>query len=429
MKFTQIYSRKILTTRQKIVLYSVLTVCVFAFMYTYFLIAYMQNAMVVSIADASPHIRIFFNRDKDAENIEQYLKNKKQVARFDTGILIEDDFVVTTRKQATETFKAGEIFFSGTKKIQFVGYSFDCEDYRPPVLLENVYSKKNRDLTNRRPNNEPIRIMTDQRENEKKENWCIVSKNLTSIFPLGPSAFGDAFTLSASGDNKSEITFRTAGYLSDSPLVINSSSAKCIVYAKKDKLLDFFANHKKCHIIDVVLNDRLASDSIVQEIKDKFPMLSVECWKNNNPTAIPFLSGIKRVAFIGTGAIIFLAIIGISILITMLILDKVKQLAIIYAMGCSAFQLRLIFLYLGLRVAVFSLILGGFGAWSLACLSKPFWDEVMENFCSNPNFTIAYSLSEIGIFATTIVAVCLLASWIPTKYIVESDPIDNLRNE
>ena len=429
MKFTQIYSRKILTTRQKIVLYSALTVCVFAFMYTYFLIAHMQNAMVVSIADASPHIRIFLNKDEGSENVEQYLKNKKQVTRFDAGILIEDDFVVTTRKQATEIFKAGEIFFSGTKKIQFVGYSFDREDYRPPVLLENVYSKTNRDLTNRRPNDEPIRIMTDQRENEKKENWCIVSKNLTSIFPLGPSAFGDAFDLSLSGGEKSKITFRTAGYLSDSPLVINSSSAKCVVYAKKDKLLNFFANHEKRHIIDVVLNDRLAVDSIILEIKDKFPMVSVECWKTNNPTAIPFLSGIKRMAFIGTGAIILLAVIGISILITMLILDKVKQLAIIYAMGCSALQLRLIFLYLGLRVAVFSLVLGVFGAWITAYLSKPFWDEVMKNFCSMPNSIIAYSWSEIGVFATIIIVSCLLASWIPTRYIVEADPINNLRNE
>ncbi|MBQ8754105.1 MAG: FtsX-like permease family protein [Lentisphaeria bacterium] len=429
MKFTQIYSRKILTARQKLVLYSVLTICVFAFMYTYFLIAYMQKAMLLSIADSSPHIRIFLKQGDSYANIAQYLKSSKQVSRFDTGILIENDFTVTTRKQATEIAKPGEIFFSGIKKIQFIGYSFANEDYRPPVLLENVYSKTNRDLTNRRPKDEPIRIMTDQRENEKKENWCIVSKNLTNIFPLGPSAFGDVFEILTLGGEKSKITFRTAGYLSDSPLIINSSSTKCVVYVKKNNLIKFFNNYEKHNIIDIVVTDRLAVDSIVQELKEKFPTVSVECWKTYNQTAIPFLFGIKRVAFIGTGAIIFLAVIGISILISMLILDKIKQLAIIYAMGCTAFQLRMIFLLLGLRVAIFSLVIGGFSAWGVASLSRTFWGDIMKNFCSMPHSAIVYSVPEICFFAVIIIAACLIASWLPTKYIVNSDPINNLRNE
>ena len=244
MKLVRAYSSKILSARQKVILFSSVSICVFAFSYTYLAVKYMQNAMIISVADTQPHIRLYLASNDDSPKILDFLRKKKGIARADAGVLVEGEFNVVSRHQPTQIGKKGEIHFTGSKKIRFVGYSFYPEEYRPPVFLENVYSKSNRELAERRPNDEPIRIITDQRENEKKENWCIISKNLTSIFPLGPSAFGDLFevvSINNMGEAK-HISFRTAGYLNDSPLTINNSTLPCVIYTKRKILEDNFSN-------------------------------------------------------------------------------------------------------------------------------------------------------------------------------------------
>ena len=429
MTFTQFYSKKILTRRQSAVLYGSVIICLIAFTYTYFATEYIIAAMLGSIADTSPHIRIFVPSQTEADAIVE--KYKTKALRIGTGIVVEKDFYVQSRKMATEIGKPGEIYFAGTKRIKFVGYPFNHESYRPPILLENVYSRANRELTMRRPQDEPIRIITDPDEKEQKENWAIVSKGITSIFPLGPSQFGDLFevTTTMPQNTQKKIKLRTAGYLSDSPLALSSESTGNVIYTKLTLVDKLSSPEEQRIIVDISLRDRLTADVLAKRIIHDHPNVTVETWTKVNPIALPFLRGIRLSAYAGVSAIVLLSIIGISVLIRMLVMEKSKQLAILYAMGYNTLQLRLIFLYVGLRVAVISIISGGLIGYILARLSLPHWKGIVENFSGATSPCLIMSPSFLAKAALLTLVLCLLAAWFPTGTIVKSDPINNLRNE
>ena len=427
MKLLRTYSSKLLSVRQKIILFSSVSVCVLAFAYTYFAVMFMQKAMMISVADYQPHIRLYLSTANDAIPIVRFLRDKKEVARADDGVLIEDDFVVISRPQLRQIGKEDKIFFSGSKHIIFVGYSFQSENYRPPVLLENVYSRICRDTALRHPDREPIRNIIDV----KDENYCIISKNLTPIFDLVASAYGDLFEV-ASKDKAGKIKhvfFRTAGYINDSPLTINNATLPSTIYTKRGILEHNFADYAMTPIVDIALKDRGAVGRFSREIQRTFHVRKVETWMDKNPTAIPFLDGIKTIAFAGVCAITLLSVIGLGILISILVVEKTKQLAILYAMGCDALELRCLFLWIGIRCAFISLCVGGGLGFLLSRASIPFWNRIIENFCYMPHAELACSWFDIILFSLAIISSCLIAAWLPTRQIVKSDPINNLRNE
>ena len=428
MTFTQFYSKKILSRRQSAVLYGSVIICIIAFTYTYFATEYIIAAMLGSIADTSPHIRIFVSSQAEVDAIVE--KYKEKALRIGTGIVVEKNFYVQSRKMATEIGKPGEIFFAGAKRIKIVGYPFDHESYRPPILLENVYSRANRELSIRRPQDEPVRIITDPDAKEQQENWAIISKGITSIFPLGPSQFGDLFEITTTLPNiQKKIKLRSAGYLSDSPLALSSESAGNVVYTKMSLVRKIASPAEQQLIVDISLRDRLAADALANKILHDYPAVSIETWTKVNPIALPFLRGIRLSAYAGVSAIVLLSIIGISVLIRMLVMEKSKQLAILFAMGYDSLQLRLVFLYVGLRVAVISIISGGGIGYIFARLSLPYWNGIVANFSGATSPCLIISLSFLGGAALLILALCLLAAWFPTGTIVKSDPINNLRNE
>ena len=297
--------------------------------------------------------------------------------------------------------------------------------------MENIYSRTNRELTQRRPKDEPVRIITDPDEKEQQENWVILSKGITTIFPLGPSQFGDLFELTTgeiTGTQK-KIKMRSAGYLSDSPLVLSSETNSNIIYTKQSLVCKISSPDERKYIVDISLKNRMAADKLAKKILCDYPQVTTETWTQVNPIALPFLRGIRLSSYAGVAAIVLLSIIGVCVLIRMLVMEKSKQLAILYAMGYNTLQLRFIFLYIGLRVAIISIVTGGGVGYILAHLSLPHWKNIVENFSGSASSHLIFSPTYLWGAALLTLILCLLAAWFPTGSIVKSDPINNLRNE
>ncbi|MDO4574178.1 MAG: hypothetical protein Q4D98_03075 [Planctomycetia bacterium] len=433
MTFITLYSRKILSTRQKVLLITAVSVCVAALTYTYLAAEFITNALLVSISDTTAHVRLFIPQDRTDEipEILAQIKQMPGVLRADRGCYVEKEFLVTTRKIQVELDKPGEVFFSGTKKICLVGYPFDSEMYVPPVLMENVYSESNRERMLQRPEDEPIRIITDPRETEQA-NWVIVNKNLTSIFPLGPACFGDTLELThVDTDGKSQkMELVTAGYLMDSPLLISASGYDGNQIFTKITLLERFTSPEdRIDIIDLSLRERTRADKVEEQFSSLFSLEKTESWIDRNKTSIPFLHGLKVTACIGASAIVILSILGIFIVIMMLVVDKTRALAIVYALGLKAVHLRYIFLLIGVRVGIYALLIGGGGAFVAGYLSLGYWKTIVENFCLVSNASLKYSPTVVTIFALGIFSLCCIAAWLPTRSLVTQDPVQNLKNE
>ena len=429
MSIGSFYSKRVLSLRQKVILFGSVSICFCAFIYTYFACEFLCHSMLVSIADLSPHIRIHITNQNvsDVEAILGALSNDTRVSRVDKGVLAIKNIYIETPKPIETLGQKPETFFSGYKKVCFVAYSFDNDEYRPPIMLENVYSSVNRQKTIDSPKDEPIRIISDQSPEEQRINWAIISNNLTSVIHNGPIAFGDTIQMTCQETGKS-ISLTTAGYLSNNPLQVVSDSSYCMVILRKSSLEQLVTRKDCTDIIDISVKDRRAADVFAQDIRRKYKLENVETWMDKNASAISFLSGIKTTAYSGMTAIVLLSIIGINVILSMLVIDKSKQLAILYAIGQNTFQLRCIFLRIGLLIGFRAIIIGGTVGILLSILSMKSWRSIVDNFCHTLNTNLVYSPLFIGLSAVFLLVLCCLASWLPSRRIVSSDPINTIRS-
>lgn len=434
MKCIVEYSRKIISKSQNRLVVWMLGVCVAAFVYSAFALENLCDALESSVADRVPHIRLYLSEKSDSKAILSFLWLQNNVLRADVGILTEKDVIVTTREQAKKfddngNIVPGEVCESKPKRIQFVGYDFRS-GFRPPICFDNVYSEQTRKYFIGSDRYEPVNVLNNMSPNERKNDWCINSRGLSALLPNGDFIqFSPIEIESAFGTNSINVVFGSAGTIADSAFTVSGDDKPELVYAKTESVRKIAAGQELRRIIDMSLKDREQSRVFAKELSDRFAFAEIEVWQDRNPAAMPILGGLKNIVMFGVGGIVALSVLGVGIVISILVLTKSRQLAIVYAMGCNANEVRAVFLFAGLRTAIIGVIAGmavGFGA---AWASTGTWNGIIGIFCSNPNQTLLIPTGTLTSFIAVLILSCVLACWIPTRRLVEEDPIKNLRKE
>lgn len=219
------------------------------------------------------------------------------------------------------------------------------------------------------------------------------------------------------------------GCVRDSVFTVSGDDGPELVYAKTESVSKVAAGQGLRRIIDMSLKDREQSRVFAKVLSDRFALAEIEIWQDRNPGAMPILGGLKNIVMFGVGGIVALSVIGVGIVVSILVLTKSRQLAIVYAMGYNANEVRAVFLFAGLRTAIIGVIAGmavGFGA---AWASTGTWNRIIEMFCGNPNKALLIPTGTLTSFIAVITLSCVLACWIPTRRLVAEDPIKNLRME
>lgn len=430
MKFIRLYASKILSLRQKIILFGAVTCCVFATAGTYLVVEYFSHAMELSVADKQPHVRFFCGKNGDAEamRVRDELRSHPKVARCDIGWFFGGDFYITSRR-LPDSFEdeRGEIYFEGVRKTDITAYPFDSRDYEIPIFLENVYSQANKNAMREHPEDAPVAIITDPQED--RFNYGIVNKSLTKIFPFGASTFANRFEIFGkdSSGELDEVPMLTAGYFMDSPLSVGGETFK--IFTRRKVLSRIVPQEQWETVVDCSLNDRDFAGTLKQEVTAKYPAIKAETWEETNPQAKPFLSGLRTMSYLGVCAILAVSVLGVALLIFMLVLEKSRQLAILYALGMDAVQLRSIFLLIGLRIGVFSCLAGIISAFLTVRFFLPRLTEIVRLFCQIQEEKLVFSWADTCVFCLSVIVFCAIASWLPTRRITQSDPAKYLRSE
>ncbi len=430
MKFIRQYSSRILSFRQKGILYGCVTLCVCVTIGTYFVVEYFAHAMRTSIADKQAHIRVVLS-ENDSVRVDRIvceIKKIKNVARCDWGYSYSGDFYLTSHR-LPENFEdeRGEVYFEGMRRIEFTAYKFDDSKYCPPVFLENVYSKANREQALEYPEDDPINIMSSPEAGLR--NYGIVNKSLTSIFPLGPSTFANRFEIFGKDSRGEliEVPMLTAGYITDSPLSIGGEAFK--IFTKPSVLEKIVPRETWDIVVDCSMSDCLSLSSVLKEVSQICTPRGILTWKDLNPQAEDFLSGVKTSSYLGVCAILMISVVGVGMLISMLIEEKSRQIAILHALGMNSMQLRSVFLWVGFKVACFACFMGTIGAWVIVQYFLPELTDVVRMFCQIQEESLVFSWKDGFLFWILVILFCLLISWIPTCRIAESDPVKYLRSE
>jgi len=93
-------------------------------------------------------------------------------------------------------------------------------------------------------------------------------------------------------------------------------------------------------------------------------------WMEQNKQIFEALQMERRVMFLAIGLIVFVAALNILISLTMMVMEKTRDIAVLMSMGAKRAQIRRIFIGQGVLIGLigtfFGLILGYAGAWALS---------------------------------------------------------------
>jgi len=136
-------------------------------------------------------------------------------------------------------------------------------------------------------------------------------------------------------------------------------------------------------------------------------------WMEQNKQIFEALQMERRVMFLAIGLIVFVAALNILISLTMMVMEKTRDIAVLMSMGAKRAQVRRIFIGQGVLIGTigtfFGLILGYLGTWALSHY---------QFFKLNPEvYSIAYVPASPRVLDGVLVAVtALVISLVATIY-------------
>ena len=430
-RFINFCSGKLLAGKQRLLLAGAVAVSAAALSYTYFAVEYVVNATVVSVADSSPHIRIRLpaGTATPPAALLAELAAEKGIVRCDAGIAAERDWHVVVRRNPAGADAEGGMHHANSVRMRWTGYAFDSDGYRPPCLLENVYDSSSRRRLERDPRDEPVRIVADTRESERRENWVIVNRHFTSLFPPDSGIFAHPFEVVDPGAEAAgePLVCRVAGVVANSPFDIGASGKKYVLFTRTDIVEAITRPEERAAVIDISLDDRMAARATAERIASRWESVDVETWMEANAAALPFIRGIRISVYSGMAAVAFLAILGVGVAIVMAVEDRKRQLATLFAMGMDATELRLIFLFAGAKLVLASSLLGLCLASALAFASLPHWRDMMENFFHPQRAELVFNAFSLAGICLLMTVTAMAVSWIASRAVTASDPVVSLR--
>lgn len=220
-----------------------------------------------------------------------------------------------------------------------------------------------------------------------------------------------------------QFTVKIAGLFKTGIIAIDNNQS----YASL-KTVQRFLGKPSSYITDIkanLFNNEIAPE-VSMEFQEQFEFSGSD-WKKDNAT---FLQGYVLQNMIAYGvAIVILLVAGFGIfnILTMMIYEKMKDIAILKATGFSDQDVKRIFmtqaLFIGLVGAIAGLIFGYLAAYGLS--QMPYHSDVMISMDHLPvSFNPAFYITGFifGIVTTAI------AGWIPSRKAAKVDPITILRD-
>lgn len=177
--------------------------------------------------------------------------------------------------------------------------------------------------------------------------------------------------------------------------------------------------------IKIKLHDMEQAPALSEELQKKYNYHGSD-WKIDNATLLEGEVLRQMIAYGVAITILLVAGFGIFNILTMIIYEKMKEIAILKAMGFSDMDIRWIFLtqalVIGIAGAILGLIFGFLAAYGLS--QMPFKSDVMITMDHLPvSFNVIYYITgfTFGILTTA------LAGYIPSRKAANVDPISILR--
>jgi len=272
-------------------------------------------------------------------------------------------------------------------------------------------------------------------ETGSKKPPIILGKELASVLGVDVgniislvSPFGN---IGPFGPTPKTKNFEVVG-LFDFGMIEHDSS---VSYVNINDAMKFFDLKDKANTIEVKIQDVFKAGALSKTISEiiGFPYFTRN-WEEVNKSLFKALKLERFALAIILGLIILVAALNIVSTLTMLVMEKNKDIAILRAMGTKKSQIRRIFILDGMIIGIIGTLIGTLSGYGLCYLLKT--NEVVRNLIPFDNKV--YPISEFPVkiepLYFTLVAVCsllicLIATLYPSYQASSKDPVEALRYE
>jgi lipoprotein-releasing system permease protein len=184
-------------------------------------------------------------------------------------------------------------------------------------------------------------------------------------------------------------------------------------------------------VISFKVDDLYHADAIANEIeKAAGPGFMTNNWMEQNRELFRALKLEQIVTFIVIGLIVCVAALNILIALTMMVMEKTKDIAVLLSMGVQPGQVRRIFLYQGLLISVIGTAIGLVLGYTIAFLGQHYrFIHLSADVYSLDYLPFAPRILHGVIVTAMSLGVSLLATLYPSTAAARVLPAEALRYE
>jgi len=179
-------------------------------------------------------------------------------------------------------------------------------------------------------------------------------------------------------------------------------------------------NQIRLHLADVETAQDLA-----RRIEARFGYRT-EAWQETNQNVLGIFIIQNGIMYSTTGAILVVAAFGIFNIISTVVLEKTRDIAILKSIGLEERDIQAVFLLEGLLIGILGAMLGWGTGFGLTELLGTVRFEI-EGFVKSQGFYLSYSVTHYLIAAGVAVAAATFAAYLPARKAARLSPIAILR--
>ncbi len=183
--------------------------------------------------------------------------------------------------------------------------------------------------------------------------------------------------------------------------------------------------------IEVKVKDIYKAGDIAGSLRERLgPSSYIRDWMQMNSSFFAALKLEKVVMFVILTLIILVASFNIVSSLTMLVMEKGRDIAILKAMGATTSSIRKIFVFEGFLIGISGTILGILGGWVLCSLLKEYqFINLPASVYHISKLPVKMETLDLVTIAFAAICISLLATLYPSRKAAGLDPAEALRYE
>jgi len=200
-----------------------------------------------------------------------------------------------------------------------------------------------------------------------------------------------------------------------------------VVYINLKSGQNIFNLNNSVNGLSVRIDDPFLANEISENILKKYPFLSVRSWLRDNRSLLSAIDLEKKVIFLVMMFIIIVAMLGISNLLVMMVIEKTTEISILRAIGASKKSIVLMFMYQGIIIGIIGIVLGCILGFVLSKIISFYPIKLPSDIYIISNLPIDIQLKDFVMVSISAFIVSVISSLIPIRRILRLNPLEAIR--